>query len=99
MAGSVEEALALIRQRCAGDPRLELAVISLESALVGGGEEDSANKRRVGGWSYQLESLLQTLLCARLLRNSATCFSGSAFVSSEHLTSSGPEFRMMYFDA
>lgn len=71
MAGSVEEALALIRQRCANDAHLELAVISLESALLGEGA-DSSSQRRVGGWSYKLESLLQTLLCARLLRNSAT---------------------------
>ena len=73
MDGSVENALAVIRAKCQHDHRLELAVISLESALLGGdgggGPKTMTSKRSGGGWGYKLESLLQTLLCARLLRN------------------------------
>ena len=71
MSEAAQNALALLRGELGSSLQADIALSSLETLVAPEGQQERTTKRRKGGWTYKLHSLLECLLLARLLRHAA----------------------------
>ena len=71
MSEAARNALALLRREFGSSLQADIALSRLETLVEPQGEQERTSKRRKGGWTYKLQSLLECLLLARLLRHAA----------------------------